>query len=176
MRMMAEENRLSRRALGESIHRVNSITDPGKRFTRTIFSASREGRAYIIMSMSPPEQSSEEQYLELRRGDLLLHAYGCKLKFEQIKEVIGVTFAPGQEILTSVDYFLINFGEAPLDSEFAQEVKQRLSDADMWSPIATNWSLRRPIPFPYKITILDKVLFWLRSSLYRFGMLLRNIR
>lgn len=174
MRMMAEENRLSRRALGESLHRVNSINEPGKRFTRTILSASREGRAYIFMSMSRQEECNQEQYLEIRRGDLLLHAYGCKLKFEKIKEVIGVTFAPGQEALNSIDYFLINFGEAPLDPEFAEEVKQRLSDADMWNPIATKWSARRPIPFPHVASVFEKFLFWVKSSLYRYWNILCN--
>lgn len=169
MRMMAEENRLSRRALGESIHRVNSINEAGKRFTRTILSASREGRAYIIMSISRPEECNQEQYLEIRRGDLLLHAYGCKLKFEKIKEVIGITFAPGQEVLSSIDYFLIDFGEAPFDAEFAEEVKQRLSEAEIWSPIETKWSSRRPIPFPYKPTTLEKILFWFKTSFTRFN-------
>ncbi|BCM25088.1 hypothetical protein ZMTM_13470 [Methyloradius palustris] len=167
MRMMAEENRLSRRSLGESINRANSINEPGKRFTRTIFSASREGRAYIFMTMPRPEECNQEEYLELRRGDILLYAYGCKLKFEKIKEIIGIAFAPGQEILTSVDYFLINFGEAPFDEEFADEVKQRISDAEMWSPIATKWSSIRPIPFPYNVTIFEKIIFWTRLSLYR---------
>src|SRR5690606_38024241 len=69
MRMMAEENRLSRRLLGESICLANSITESGKRFTRTILSTTQEGRAYIIMSVSKPEECSEEQYLEIRRAD-----------------------------------------------------------------------------------------------------------
>jgi len=167
MHMMAEENRLARRALGESIHRVNSIDEPVKRFTRTIFSASREGRAYIFMTVPRPEEYTQEQYLELRRGDLLLYAYGCKLKFEKIKEVIGITFAPGQEVLSSIDYFLIDFGQAPFDSEFAQEIKQRLSDAEMWSPNATKWSWRRSIPFPHKLTLLEKILFWFKSNFSR---------
>jgi hypothetical protein len=168
MRMMAQENRLSRRALGESIHRVNSINETGKRFSRTILSASREGRAYIIMSVSRPEECNQEKYLEIRRGDLLLHAYGCKLKFEKIKEVIGITFAPGQEVLSSIDYFLIDFGEAPFDAEFAEEVKQRLSEAEIWSPIETKWSSRRPIPFPNTPTTLEKILFWFKSRFTRF--------
>ena len=167
MRMMAEENRLSRRALGESLHKVNSINEPGKRFTRTILSASREGRAYIFMSISRPEECNQEQYLEIRRGDLLLHAYGCKLKFEKIKEVIGVTFAPGQEVMNSIDYFLITFGEAPLDPEFAEEVKQHLLDAEMWNPVATKWSVKRPIPFPYKARLFEKIFFGLNSFFSR---------
>lgn len=168
MRLMAEETRLSRRALGESIYLANSINESGKRFTRTILSASREGRAYIIMSVSKPKECSEEQYLEIRRGDLLLHAYGCKLKFEKIKEIIGITFAPGQVVLKSIDYFLMNFGEAPFDAEFADEIKQRLSQAEMWSPIATKWSTSRPIPFPYQATQLEKTSSWIKSSVNKY--------
>jgi hypothetical protein len=168
MRLMAEENRLSRRVLGESIHLANSISESGKRFTRTILSASRKGRAYIIMSVSKPEECTEEQYLEIRRGDMLLHAYGCKLKFEKIKEIIGITFAPGQVILNSIDYFLMNFGEGPFDTEFAEEIKQRLSQAEMWSPIATKMSASRPVPFPNKPTALEKTLFWIKSSVNKY--------
>lgn len=175
MRLMAEENRLSRRILGESIYLANSINEPGKRFTRTILSASCEGRAYIIMSVSKPQECSQEQYLEIRRGDLLLHAYGCKLKFEKIKEFIGITFAPGQTALNSIDYFYMHLGENPFDAKFAEEIKQQLSQAQMWSPIASKWSTNRPVPFPYKASILEKILFWIKSSLNKYRNKFSNL-
>ncbi|MDI1361018.1 hypothetical protein [Methylotenera sp.] len=175
MRMMAEETRLFRRALGESIHRVNSINQPNKRFTRTLLSASREGRAYIFMTVPRPKEMSQEEYLEWRRGDLMLHAHGCKLKFEKVTEVIGISFAPGQEIMNSIDYFLITFGQEPFAPEVAEEIKQHLSVAVMWRPSTTKMKALRPIPFPHKITVLESISFWFKSKIFWLRKMLLNI-
>lgn len=174
MRMMAEETRLFRRALGESVHRANSINQPDKRFTRTLLSASREGRAYIFMTVPRQNDMSQEEYLERRRGDLLLHAYGCKLKFENITEIIGVTFAPGQKTMSSIDYFMITFGKEPFSPDIAEEIKHQLSANDMWQPSTIKMNAIRPIPFPHKNTVFKSISFWFKAKILWLRKLLFN--
>jgi hypothetical protein len=167
MRMMAEENRLSRRALGESIYRADKVVEIGKRFIRTIVSSSYEGRVYIFLSLPRPADIEHKQYLEVRRGDLLLHAYKCKLTFEKISEVVGIAFEPGQEFLTSVDYFLFSFGEAPIDEVLASEIQQRLTDAGMGGFEDKQGLIIRNVPFPRRTSLMQRLYFWLKAVLVR---------
>lgn len=163
MRMMAEENRLSRRALGESIYRVDSVVEIGKRFIRTIVSSSYKGRVYIFLSLPRPADIEQKQYLEVRRDNLILHAYKCKLTFEKISEVVGIAFEPGQEFLTSVDYFLFSFGDTPIKAELATEIWQRLINEGMEGFEGKQGLTVRNVPFPRRIPLMHRLYIWLKA-------------
>lgn len=175
MRIMASENRLSRRALGESFHIANSIEEKDKRYTRTILSTAREGRAYIIMSLSNPVGFSHSEYWEMRRGELLLYAYGCKLKFEKVNEIIGIVFEPRQEILRSVDFMYINYGVNKIDADFADEIKQKLKDSNMWVTEAVKWKLIRNLPFPQVESTILGIFHWLRFKMNQIIKYMKKI-
>lgn len=175
MRMMASENRLSRRALGESFHIANSITEKDKRFTRTIVSTSQKGRGYIFMSLSRPDGFNAEEYLEMRRGELTLFAHGCKLKFEGLTEIVGLVFEPGQNVITSIDYFLINFGKDTIDEDFKNELKQKLNDANMWKTENVKTHIARHLPFPRKESLIYMIALWLKYRYFKIRRLIQQL-
>ncbi len=178
MRIMASENRLARRTLGESFYKANSNLEKDKRFTRTVLSNAKDGRAYIFMSLSKPEGFSLTDYKEMRRGELMFYAYGCKLKFEKINEIVGIVFEPRQETLNSVDFFYINFGKDKIDSDFAYEINQKLKDLNMWKTEAVKWSTIRNLPFPVvESPILRKVFLlknWLNKAVRYLKRIIKN--
>ena len=150
MRMMAQEGRVTRRTLGESISRAHSVNIQGKRFTRTVVPTLEGDRAYVFMTLPHPHQYNDEQYRELRINDLMAYCYRCKLKFENVREVIGISFEPGIINITSVEYLLIDFGKPPLAEEFAKEIRDKLIEDHMWDTTEATFSLIRNTPFPIR--------------------------
>lgn len=150
MRMMAQEDRVTRRTLGESISRAHSVNIQGKRFTRTVVRTPEGDRAYVFMTLPHPPEYTDEQYKELRMNDLMAYCYRCKLKFENVREVIGISFEPGKVNITSVEYLLIDFGKAPLAEEFAKEIRDKLIEDHMWDTNEATFSLIRNTPFPIR--------------------------
>lgn len=157
MRSMAEEDRLTRRTLGASVARARSVNKKGKRFSRTILCGPRGRRAYVIMSLPRPSACSYEEYQEIRRGELLLCSYACKRRFVHACEVIGIAFEPCDADSFSVDFFLITFGEGPLDEGFAEEIQQKLSDNEMWKSEQIEYKVVRNVPFPVKLSMPKRI-------------------
>ena len=150
MRMMAQENRVARRILGASIDRARSINKKGKRFTRSIIGGRDKKRAYVFMSLPKPTGYSYIQYRELRQEQLLMYCYGCKLKFDHVREVVGIAFEPGKAKTISVDYLVTDFGDTPIDPQFAKEARGYLDDANMWNQDKVAFEMFRDTPFPMK--------------------------
>lgn len=150
MRMMAQEDRVTRRTLGESIYRAHKTNKKGKRFIRTIVRSPEQQRAYVFMSLPHSPEYNDTQYRELRMNDLLAYCYRCKLKFENVREVIGIAFEPGIVKITSVEFLLIDFGEAPLAEEFYKEIRDRLISENMWESKDASFSIIRNTPFSIK--------------------------
>lgn len=150
MRMMAQENRLARRILGESISRARGVNKKGKRFTRTVVGGPDKKRAYVFMSLPHPAEISYSQYRELRQDQLLGYCYGCKLKFDHVREVVGIAFEPGKAKTISVDFLLTDFGDTPIDPDFSQEIRERLAEENMWNSKKMALSMVRASPFPVK--------------------------
>ncbi|GAB5605771.1 hypothetical protein [Sideroxyarcus sp. TK5] len=132
MRAMAQEDRITRRTLGESFHRANEVNIEGKRFTRTIFRSPENDLAYVLMSLPRPPEYTDKQYKEQKWNDLIAYSYRCKLKFDSVREVIGIAIEPGNTKLTSVEYLLIDFGKAPLPSEYSEQIRDKLIADNMW--------------------------------------------
>lgn len=147
MRTMAQENRITRRVLGASIFRAQQVNVTGNRFTRTIVRPPKMDRAYVLMSLPKSKILTEAQYIELRRNDLVAYCYRCKLKFNSVREVIGIAFEPGKLTLKTVEYLLIDFGEKPIDPEFSQEILNQLITDNMWESREVSNLLIRDTPF-----------------------------
>jgi len=151
MRMMAQENRLARRILGESISRVRGVNMKGKRFTRTIIGGPDKKRAYIFMSLPHPAELSYSQYREWRQDQLFGYCLGCKLKFDHVSEALGIAFEPSTAESISVDFLLIGFDETPLDPDFAKDIQEHLVEENMWNPKKMAFStIPQATPFPQK--------------------------
>lgn len=167
MRMMAQEGRVTRRTLGESISRTHSVNIQGKRFTRTVVRVPEGDRAYVFMTLPHPPEYNDEQYRDLRMNDLMAYCYRCKLKFENVREVIGISFEPGKAKVTSVEYLLIDFGKAPLTEEFAKEVQEKLIEEHMWDTNEATFSLIRDTPFPIRKSKLSSLTMKLKAYFRR---------
>jgi hypothetical protein len=167
MRMMAQEGRVTRRTLGESISRAHSVNIQGKRFTRTVVRAPEGDRAYVFMTLPRPPEYNDEQYRDLRMNDLVAYCYRCKLKFENVREVIGISFEPGKAKVTSVEYLLIDFGKAPLTEEFAKEIQEKLIEEHMWNTNEATFSLIRDTPFPIRKSKLSSLTMKLKAYFRR---------
>lgn len=150
LRIMAQEDRVTRRTLGESISRARKVNVKGKRFIRTVVLSPAVGRAYVFMSLPRPPKYTETKYRDWRMNDLLGYCYRCKLKFENVSEVIGISFEPGKSKITSAEYLLMDFGMAPLPEEFAKEIQEKLIADNMWESNESTSSLIRNTPFPMK--------------------------
>lgn len=148
MRMMAQENRVSRRLLGESIYRARNVNKEDKRYTRTIVGGPEKDRAYIIMSLPQPRDCDYDQYREHRQDQLLGYSYGCKLKFKHVREIVGLAFEPNKASTISVDFLVTNCGDAILDSDFEKEIQERLVKDNMWIPEKMKFAFVRNVPFP----------------------------
>lgn len=148
MRMMAEESRLTRRTLGESIERVRRVYKRDKRFTRTVVSGPGKDRAYVLLSLPQPSDLDYDAYRALRQEQLLMYCWGCKLKFGHVREIIGIAFEPAKAKTFSVDYLAISCNEDPLDPEFSEELHQKLVQANMWSPEKLKTGVIRHTPLP----------------------------
>ena len=172
MRIMASENRITRRVLGEAFHVANDVKQKGLRFTRTVLSQVK-GRAYVFMSIPKPENYSFEDYLERRRSDLLLYVDGCKLEFEKLSEIIGIVFEPGQRVLNSIDFLYVDFGENQLPTEFINEIKPQLKNANMWDKKSMKSGVIRHLPFPKVDSIIFNIYIWLRHKLKKLVRYLR---
>ncbi len=103
----------------------------------------------------------------MRRSELLLYIDGCKLKFVNISEIIGIVFEPGQKVLNTIDFLFINYGIEQLDKEFTCEVQKRLKNANMWDTQAIKLAVIRDFPFPIIESPFINIKLWLSRMLNR---------
>lgn len=169
MRVMASENRLTRRSLGEALHAVNNNIQKDMRFTRTIVSTTKTGRAYVFMSLYKPDNMNFDEYHEMRRNELILYADGCKLRFKNISEVIGIVFEPGQRALSTVDFLLINFGPDEIEKDFANQLQEQIKDANMWKSEAIKTQVIRESPFPESPSLVNHIKIWFIRKLIQLN-------
>ncbi|MBF4989788.1 hypothetical protein [Methylophilus sp. QUAN] len=172
MRIMASENRLTRRVLGESFYIANNLDKKGKRYTRTVMSSAKSGRAYIFMALSSPDGCSVSDYKAMRRSELMLYIQGCKLNYKKVDEVLGIVFEPGQKHLSSVDFLYVNFGLDEIDTDFVKEIKRDLKDFNMWQTGAIKLKMIRNLPFPHIESLVLRRVLWFMS---RLNQTIRNI-
>ena len=156
MRIMASESRLTRRSLGESFLTANKNETKESRFTRIILSTSKSSLAYVFLSLPHPDDLELEDYLEMRRYDIQLYAFGAKLKFEYINEIIGIVFEPNKNEFGLIDYFYLNFNNEKIDEKFASFLREQLIKEKMWQDSAITTKIIHNIPFPPHLSKLRK--------------------
>lgn len=132
LRKMAEENRLTRRALGAAVHRARNVNKRGKRYTCTVFGPSAKRRAYVILTLPRPDRMPYEEYVEHRRYQLVTYCEGCAAKVPWISEVLGIAMEPYATQTISVDYVFMSLSDKQQWLEAVPDVLKRLEEENMW--------------------------------------------
>ena len=131
LRAMAEEPRIVRRTLGAAVRRVHSAGGPGVRVLRTVASPAG-ARAYVVMSLGPPDGLLSEDYKGWRRYYLALACDGAKLHFPKLRQIVGVALDPTAHD-PSIDYLWMEFRDDFLPADFKAEATRRLEQEGLWS-------------------------------------------
>lgn len=173
MRIMASENRITRRGLGEAFHVANSNKQKDKRFTRTIMDATKQGRAYVFMATSKPKNYSDQDYVERRRADLLLYADKCKWKFSKISEVIGIVFSPGQKVFNAIDFLYVNYGQDKIPAEYMNQIEPLLKDTNMWEDYTIKTEVVRRTPYPESKSYFFNIKLLLKQKIRKIISLIK---
>jgi hypothetical protein len=140
LRKMAEETRLTRRALGAALHRARNINKRRMRYTCTVFDPSAQGRAYVILTLPKPKDMSYEEYVDHRRYQLATYCEGCVANIPRVHEVLGIAMEPYATNTISVDYMLMTLRDKDLWAEAVPDVLKTLEEENMWrAPAFTVW-------------------------------------
>lgn len=131
-RAMAEEDRASRQVLGQSLLRVARPPSTRMRATRLALPQGGLKRAYAFLSLPRFKDQSFEDYREVRQYQLSVYCEGCKLRFPEVRELIGIAIEPDPATAVSVDFMFVDFGSKPLDPALEQEMRQRVEEEEMW--------------------------------------------
>ena len=165
LRKMAEEPRVIRRILGAAVDRARKVKKKGARFTSTIFGRRDSARAYVVMTLAKPPDMSYADYREHRQRQLMIYCEGCKLKNQQLKEVLGIAMEPYSTKTISVDFLLMVVRDENLVAESAEIIQQLLEDQGMWQSDSMIWRAASISEFP------DSASLWRRI---RDGLLKRD--
>jgi hypothetical protein len=141
LRKMAEETRLTRRALGAAVHRARRVSKPGKRYTCTVLRPGTMGRAYVVLTLPKPKNMAHEDYIEHRRYQLLTYCQGCAANVPWVREVLGIAMEPYVTKTISVDYFLMTLTNKEEWADAFPSVLKRLEEENMWRTSAMKVTL-----------------------------------
>ncbi|WP_199720618.1 SEC-C metal-binding domain-containing protein [Stagnimonas aquatica] len=111
---MAKEPRYMRRALAEDIVRsMRNFPEHQEGLVRnlSLMPASNKGQAYLFLQIKVPEDiRAEPQYRQGRQHMLEVACAGAKLKFYDLKQVVGIAIdAPKYTQQNSEDFLLMDF-------------------------------------------------------------------
>lgn len=127
LRIIASENRLSRRLLARSLRGalVSAADHPGKRWARIGAAAQDPERVYTFIVLPVRAEESYDQYREFRRA--VLHAY-CRcaqLRFPNAKTFIGIGVDHPIKDYEGGSEDLMVYQPEPLTEEVRQELEKR---------------------------------------------------
>lgn len=148
LRVMAGENRVARRLLGESIHRGRALATEKQRFTRCIANGSKQ-RVYAIMALPYFPEQPHSEYREYRQYLLYSYCEGALLQFPQAREIIGIALEPYNSDVLSVDFFYFRVHDNSIDPAHRMEIRERLRKERMWDPMAISGQVFRDVEFPF---------------------------
>lgn len=107
-RFLAKENRTRRRFLAESIHDLIKKTPDNARTTRTLLPVNPGDPCYLFLLMSKRTTLSYEEYREVRGQLLAGYLRITKLKFPEIKDIVGIATETGLSEERSEDFMYLN--------------------------------------------------------------------
>lgn len=134
LRVMASENRLTRRFLGATLREGRDLSSNQKRWFRTI-AAPERARMYCLVFLPYYPEQQHEEYRQYRQYLLRLYCEGALLRFPQAKEIVGVAPAPYDSELVSVDFILLQTREdTGITAEDRVGLERELSAEGIWDP------------------------------------------
>lgn len=125
VRILASENRTSRRGLMESIIELIKKTPANSDMVRVLFSPQNKNRAYIFLFSSYKKDEDFDTYRKTRHHALYCYYYVLKLKFPELKEIAGIAFQPPTDEFGGEDILSMDLEEwTDEDDRIAQEIQQ----------------------------------------------------
>lgn len=122
LRAMAQEGRIGRKLLSESLNDVLTRRFEGDRFSKTMVLPSRPGRAYVLMVLRRDGSVSEEDYRATRRASLIGYCRAARLRVLGIQEVVGVATEQLDFHQATQDFVLMQFTEPVSEEEKHEEL------------------------------------------------------
>jgi len=136
VRVLAQENRLSRRNLGEALADQQRRAEPDKLSFRTIISSNQPDVAYVSL-LFPRHGEDSDDYRALRRATIENYCFVLAEKRRQHKQVVGLATEAGVGEERSFDLCLFEPGEwTPKMEQEAKQIQSKLQ-------ILKNENLRR---------------------------------
>lgn len=129
-RYLAKENRTRRRFLAESINDLIKKTPDNARATRTVLPLNPGDPCYLFLLMHRNTTLPYEEYREMRGQLLASYLRITKLKFPEVKDIVGIATETGLSEERSEDVVYLNASDwteeddreaADLESEFSSQ-------------------------------------------------------
>jgi hypothetical protein len=135
LRVMASENRLSRRSLGATLREGRSVSSDRKRWLRTIVAPDKRRLYCFVFLPYFPDQQPYEEYRNYRQYLLYLYCEGALLRFPNAREIIGIAPEPYDSERVSVDFMLgeVQEGAGITDADRI-ELERELRAEGIWDP------------------------------------------
>lgn len=124
MRAMAEESRLNRRLLADSLLHVIK-NNRGHCLSRIAHSGANPNRAYVFLSVSNRFNEKYDSYRRKRSGLLAKYLVGSRLRFENITEAIGIATDPASAKSFAQDFIYMKFTD-PLTDELRNDIRAEM--------------------------------------------------
>lgn len=124
VRALAEQNRVSRRALAADLRYALSVNQPGRMFSRVHMIGSPPGRAFFFLTVPKPTDIDYERYRRDRQFALTVYCHGIKDAMPTLREAIGIASEPFSEEVASQDFIYVD-----LASEMDPKEKKYWRDA-----------------------------------------------
>lgn len=147
LRVMASENRLKRRTLGESIRILRLQSNEKLRSTRSI-ADNRTHRVYAMLALPHLPEQPHNEYREYRQYLLHLYCEGAILRFPEAQEILGLAFEQYDSDIVSVDFLYFRMNRVRLDSAERAEIETRLLKERLWDPSFISGHVIRNVEFP----------------------------
>jgi len=147
LRVMASENRLSRRMLGESIRFLRAKANEKIRATRCIVTPNKN-RVFAMLALPYIPEQAHDVYRDYRQYLLYLYCQGAMLQFPEAQEILGVAFEHFDSETVSVDFLYMRLNGSQFDSADRTEITKHLRQENIWNHSTISGGLIKDAEFP----------------------------
>lgn len=157
LRVMASENRLARRALGETLREGRAISSQRKRYVRTVAQPDPKRLYCFVFLPFLSEQQSHSDYREYRKYLLHLYCEGALLHFKQAKEIIGIAVEPYDSEIVSVDFMYFDIYDLQISTEDRLQLEEQLRAENIWTKTNIRTRSINRVEFPRPPSLVERI-------------------
>lgn len=158
LRVMASEDRRTRRLLGETLREGRAISTHGKRFVRTVANSDCK-RLYCFVFLSfLADQQSHDEYRNYRQYLLRLYCEGALLHLKDVKEIVGIAIAPYDTEIVSVDFMYCDVYDSHIDPQDRIQLEEELRAENLWNSTNMRFGAIRKFTPSNTTALLERVL------------------